>query len=143
MENKNLIILFGLAVILILAGIITAMSLNDNSNKNNTTNESLNLTTNDTENFTDNSTSKETQSNDKSSPKSSTSLDVEEQEFEYTRDQPTKNVDGVDYKLMYGEDNKPTHWQSTDGQNTELPLKKNSKRSSSNSYSTSSGDSSE
>lgn len=142
MENKNLIILFGLAVILILAGIITAMSLNDNSNKNNTTNESLNLTTNDTENFTDNSTSKETQSNDKSS-KSSTSLDVEEQEFEYTRDQPTKNVDGVDYKLMYGEDNKPTHWQSTDGQNTELPLKKNSKRSSSNSYSTSSGDSSE
>lgn len=142
MENKNLIILFGLAVILILAGIITAMSLNDNSNKNNTTNESLNLTTNDNENFTDNSTSKETQSNDKSS-KSSTSLDVEEQEFEYTRDQPTKNVDGVDYKLMYGEDNKPTHWQSTDGQNTELPLKKNSKRSSSNSYSTSFTDSSE
>lgn len=67
-----------------------------------------------------------TGSSKSSSSESSSSVDVEEQELSYTRDQPTKTVNGVKYNLIYGSDNKPSYWESSDGQSKVLPLKKNS-----------------
>ena len=88
----------------------------------------LNTNTNNTTNNTNNNTTQESQqkTNTKQSTKPTTK-DVEEQEFDYTKSQPTKTVDGIEYKLMYDDNDKPSHWQSMDGKNREQPLKKNKK----------------
>lgn len=136
MKEKNLLILFLTVLIL---GIICLALFPFNGNTNNVTdNITIKLNdTNDTENITKTDTNSQSSIGSKSSnhAKSSSSVDVEEQELDYTRDQPTKNVDGVNYNLVYGEDNKPSHWESSDGQSNVMPLKTNSKSSSSRSSS--------
>ena len=117
MRRKFLITVTILIIFITLT--ITAALLNTSTKT--TTN---NTTTQNLTNNTNNNTTQETQHKTNTKP---TTKDVEEQKFDYTKSQPTKTVDSVEYKLMYDDNDKPSHWQSMDGKNREQPLKKNKK----------------
>ena len=82
MENKNLIILALVAVVLVLAGVILGMSLNNGTVENNTTN--------DTENQTNNTTTQTKTTKKQSTKKSSDDIPSE------------GTYKGVDYSLHQG-----------------------------------------
>ena len=73
MDNKNIVILALVAVVLVLFGVIAGMSLNSNNNDNNTTNDTVNITLNETNNTTDNTTSEKVSTSSSKSSSSSTS----------------------------------------------------------------------
>ena len=82
MENKNLIVLALLAIVLVLIGVIAAISLNTTpENETNATNDTINVTineTNETDNITTTETKKTSSPNTKKSSKSSDSDIVSE-----------------------------------------------------------------
>lgn len=134
MNNKNILVLLVL-VIFILCGVVLVFSFNV-VDVNNTTNNSSDLNTTDnntTGNVSDFVGGDRSNVNSKvSNSKVSSSDNVEEQEFSYTRDQPTKVEHGVRYKLIYDDKtNKPSYWQSTDGKSDKLPLSSKSRSSAS------------
>ncbi len=69
MENKNLIIIALVAVVLLLVGLIAGMSLNSNTtvNNSNDTNDTLNISINETNETTSADSTKNTKSNKKTS----------------------------------------------------------------------------
>lgn len=90
MENKNLIILALVAVVLVLVGVILVMSLNNGTVENNTTNDTVNITLNDTENQTNNTTTQTKTTKKQSTKKSSDDIPSE------------GTYKGVDYSLHQG-----------------------------------------
>lgn len=133
MKEKN-VILLGIAILLLCLMCVAWVLFTNTAGNNTVNNTTMDLNdSNETNNTTDDG-GKSTATNSKSSAGSGSSIgDVEEQEFDYTRDQPTKTEDGVNYNLIYGDDDKPSHWESSDGRRNVLPLKKDSGKSSSKS----------
>ena len=119
MRKEVAIIIAVLVVLGICATSAIILTNNSNNVKSNDSNITVNNTTNDT---TENGTN--------GSNNQSNTSDPENQKENYMASQPTKWVDGVQYKLIYDDNGNPSYWVSMDLNQKQLPLEKNTKKSS-------------
>ena len=119
--EKNYLILILIIVIIICSATLLSITVLKEDSMTNTNNNTIN-STNTTDNITNTSTNTDTHNqatNHKSSSKSDSHdnynpddpLSVEGMgDFEYTRSQPTRDVNGHHYKLMYDDNGHPDYW---------------------------------